>query len=113
MKARCHGGKEETAESSTANTITLTCHDARNGREIFGKERFSERCSFTASPWACNGKLFFLSEDGDTYVAEAGTEFKVLHKNPLEELTLASPAISQGNLLIRTASKLYCIARKP
>ena len=91
----------------------LTCHDAATGREIYGKTRFPERCSFTASPWACNGRLFCLSEDGATYVFEAGPEFKFLHKNPLDELCLASPAISKGNLLIRTASKLYCIAKRP
>ena len=88
----------------------LTCHDARTGGEIYGKTRFPVPCSFTASPWAYNGKLFFLSEAGDTFVAKAGTEFKILHKNQLGEMALATPAISKGNLLIRTASKLYCIA---
>ena len=38
---------------------------------------------FTASPWAYNGKVFALSEDGDTYVMQAGPEFKVLGKNSL------------------------------
>lgn len=90
----------------------LTCHDARSGREIYGKTRFPERCSFTASPVACNGKLFCLSEDGDTYVIDAGSEFKVTGTNALDELCLASPAISNGNLLIRTASKLYCIGQR-
>lgn len=46
-------------------------------------------------------------------MVEAGPVFKLLRKNSLGELSLASPAISQGNLLIRTASKLYCIASPP
>jgi hypothetical protein len=68
---------------------------------------------FTASPWAYNGRIFALSEDGDTYVIQAGPEFKVLGKNPLGEMALASPAIAGGRLLIRTASKLYCLTSQP
>jgi hypothetical protein len=56
--------------------------------------------------------LFCLSEDGDTYVVKAGPEFKLLHTNALDELCLATPAISQGKLLLRTASKLYCLSRE-
>src|SRR6185437_106000 len=51
----------------------LTCHDARTGREVYGKQRIDpEASAFTASPWAYNGKLFALSEDGDTFVMQAG-----------------------------------------
>jgi len=87
----------------------LTCHESRTGKEVYGKKRFASGASFTASPWAYNGKLFFLSENGDTYVVDAGPEFKLLQTNALESLCLSSPAVSQGHLLIRTASKLYCI----
>jgi outer membrane protein assembly factor BamB len=52
-------------------------------------------------------KIFALSEDGDTYVIQAGPAFKVFGKNPLGEMALATPAISRGSLIIRTASKLY------
>ena len=89
----------------------LTCHDARTGEEVYGRTRFPKSASFTASPWAYNGKLFCLSEDGETFVVRAGPEFEVLHSNSLNELCLASPAIAQGKLLIRTASKLYCISK--
>ncbi len=88
----------------------ITCHDAQTGAVVYDKVRFAGGATFTASPWAYNGKLFCLSEDGDTYVVDAGPEFKLLHTNALEELCLSTPAISQGNLLIRTASKLYCFA---
>ncbi len=56
--------------------------------------------------------IFALSEDGDTYVIQAGPEFKVLAKNSLNELTLATPAIANGSLIVRTASKLYRIGSK-
>ena len=64
---------------------------------------------FTASPWAYNGKVFALSEDGDTYVMPAGPEFKVLGKNSLGEMSMATPAVANGSVIIRTASKLYRI----
>jgi len=92
----------------------LTCHDAKTGREIYPRQRITtEPASFTASPWIYNGKIFAMSEDGDTYVMQAGSEFKVLGKNPLNEMTLATPAIANGSLIVRTASKLYRIATKP
>jgi outer membrane protein assembly factor BamB len=90
----------------------FTCHDARTGREIYGKQRIDpEASAFTASPWASNGKIFALSEDGDTFVIQAGTEFKVLGKNSLDEMCMATPAIARGSLIIRTATKLYRIGR--
>jgi outer membrane protein assembly factor BamB len=89
----------------------MTCHDARTGKEIYGKTRFPEGASFTASPWAYNGRIFCLSEDGDTYVVEAGPEFKMIGINRLNEFSLATPAAAEGKLLLRTASRLYCITR--
>jgi outer membrane protein assembly factor BamB len=87
----------------------LTCHDAKTGEKIYGKKRFSPAGSFTSSPWAYNGKLFCLSEDGLTYVLTAGDEFEVVRTNALGELCLATPAIAGDRLLLRTMSKLYCI----
>jgi hypothetical protein len=91
----------------------LLCHDARSGKEVYGRQRITAEASgFTASPWAYNGKVFALSEDGDTYVMQAGPEFKVLGKNSLGEMALATPAIAHDSLIIRTASKLYRISSK-
>jgi outer membrane protein assembly factor BamB len=90
----------------------LTCNDPRTGKEIYPRQRISvEATGFTASPWAYNGKVFALSEDGDTYVIQAGPEFKVLGKNSLNEMALATPAVANGGLILRTASKLYRIGR--
>jgi len=62
----------------------------KTGAEIYGKQRIDPVAgAFTASPWAYNGKIFALSEDGDTFVIQAGPEFKVLGKNPLDEMCLA------------------------
>jgi len=90
----------------------FTCHDAKSGKEIYGRQRITaDAAGFTSSPWAYNGKIFATSEDGDTYVIQAGPEFKVLGKNSLDEMTLATPAVARGSLFIRTASKLYRITR--
>jgi outer membrane protein assembly factor BamB len=90
----------------------FTCHDARTGKEIYGKQRIEPTAgAFTASPWAYNGKIFCLSEDGDTFVIQAGAEFKVVGKNSLDEMCMATPAIVRGSLIIRTASKLYRITK--
>jgi outer membrane protein assembly factor BamB len=91
----------------------LLCHDAKTGKQMYGRQRISpEAASFTASPWAYNGKVFVLSEDGDTFVIEAGPEFKVLGKNSLKEMALATPAVSRGSVFIRTQSALYRIGKK-
>lgn len=88
----------------------LTCHDASTGAQVYGKHRVSrDSVNFTASPWAYNGKLFCLDEAGTTFVIQAGPDFKLLDKNELQEMCMATPAIVQAGLLIRTYSKLYKI----
>jgi outer membrane protein assembly factor BamB len=90
----------------------LLNHDARTGKEIYGKQRVSlEASGFTASPWAYNGYLFAISEDGDTFVMQAGPTFKLLAKNSLNGMVLATPAIAHASLFIRTNTCLYRIAR--
>ncbi len=90
----------------------FTCHDARTGKEIYPRQRIDAAAgAFTSSPWAYNGKIFALSEDGDTWVIQAGPEFKVLGKNPLDEMSMATPAIAGGSLILRTASRVYRIGK--
>lgn len=90
----------------------ITCHNAKTGEEVFDKQRFPKGASFTASPWSYNGKLFCLSEDGDTYVLRVGPEFELLETNSLDEISMACPAMADGKLLLRTASKIYCLTRQ-
>jgi outer membrane protein assembly factor BamB len=91
----------------------LTCNDPATGKEIYPRQRIAtDVVGFTASPWAYNGKLFALSEDGDTYVIQAGPEFKVVGKNSLGEMSLATPAVADGSLFLRTVSRLYRISKQ-
>ena len=89
----------------------FTAHDARTGRTVYDRVRIERGATFTASPWAYNGRIFALSEEGETYVIAAGPDFAVLGKNVLGEMALASPAIVGRTLLLRTASHLYAIRR--
>ena len=91
----------------------FTAHDARTGAEVYGRQRIDPAgVGFTASPWAASGRLYAISEDGDTYVIKAGPKYELLAKNSLGEMTMATPAMAQGNLIVRTAERLYRIGRK-
>ena len=89
----------------------LGCYEAATGKEVYGKQRLNAAgvSSFTASPWAYQDRVFCLSEDGDTFVIAAGPEYKLVGKNSLQEMCLASPAILSDRLLIRSASRLFCL----
>ena len=93
----------------------LGCYDAKTGREFYAKERIRPegQTAFTASPWAYKDRIFAVSEDGDTYVFQAGPEYKFLHKNSLDEMCMATPALAGDRLLIRSLTKLNCIRQKP
>jgi len=83
--------------------------DAKTGDETYKRRIHRTARNFTASPWAYNGMVFCLNEEGDTFVIKAGEEFELLGTNSLEEFSMATPAISEGRLLLRTQSKLYSI----
>jgi alpha-L-arabinofuranosidase/outer membrane protein assembly factor BamB len=86
----------------------LACYDAETGKQVYGRTRIDAGSDkFTASPVAADGKLYCVSEDGDTFVLRAGPKFELLAKNSLEEMCLATPALAGRSLLLRTASKLY------
>jgi outer membrane protein assembly factor BamB len=91
----------------------VTSNDPKTGKEIYGRQRIAaDGGTFSASPWSYNGKIFAVNEDGDTFVMQAGPEFKVLGRNSLGEMTLASPAVANGGLIMRTATRLYRIGAR-
>jgi outer membrane protein assembly factor BamB len=92
------------------NAGILMCLDARTGREVY-KERLRGARSFTSSPWAHDGKLYCLDEDGQTFVVEAGPKFKLLRMNEIKDMFWATPAVSRDALYLRGADRLYCIRR--
>jgi outer membrane protein assembly factor BamB len=89
----------------------MAAYDAETGEEIYSKQRIPKGRAFTSSPWAYDGKIFCLNENGETFVIRAGREFELLHTNSLadDDMGMATPAIVDNHLLIRTATRLYCI----
>ncbi len=85
----------------------LTVFDARAGERLYRSRVGGGGFTFSSSPWAYGGHVFFLSEDGDTFVAKEGAAYEEVGRNPLAEMTLASPAIAGDWLYIRTRSRLY------
>ena len=83
-----------------------SCQDAKTGQRIW-KERLGRHHS--ASPVLADGYLYFVDDDGTTFVLKAGPRFELVSKNVLGEETYASPAISRGKIFIRTLNNLYCI----
>ena len=81
---------------------------------MYSRKRIARRATaFTASLWAYNDKVFALSEEGETFVIQAGPEYELLGSNDLDEMAMATPAVADGSLIIRTASHLYRIAEQP
>ena len=86
----------------------LAAYDAATGESIY-KERVGSGNSFSGSPVAADGRLFFTSEAGATFVVRAGEDFQILGQNTLDEVVMSTPAISDGLLAIRAKSHVYGI----
>jgi outer membrane protein assembly factor BamB len=88
----------------------LSCYQAKTGKRLYQERLGRGAGGFSASPVAADGKLYFSSEVGDVYVVRAGPRFELLSVNSLDEIVMATPAISEGTLYFRTRSKLIAIA---
>lgn len=90
----------------------LTCREPRTCRKIW-QGNLGVKEIFRASPTGADGKIYCISENGTAVVVDAGDEFKVLATIPMGESPVrASIAAAQGELFIRTARNLYCIAQR-
>ena len=87
------------------------CLDAKTGDPVWGPERI-QPATYSSSPVLADGKLYMSNEDGQTVVVKAGPKFEVLAVNQLDGYTLSSPAISDGQIFLRTANWLYCVGKR-
>jgi hypothetical protein len=101
-----HGGRLFTI----SDTGMLRCYNSATGGELW-KRRL--RGAFTASLIAAAGKIYAVSDQGAVHVLAAADSFQPLAVNPMSEPCFATPAIADGEILLRTDGKLYCIARSP
>jgi outer membrane protein assembly factor BamB len=86
----------------------VAAYDVRTGERRY-QARLGDGGSFSASPVAGDGKIYFSSEEGDVFVVKAGPTYELLAQNPVGEVVMASPAISNGALIIRGLKHLFAI----
>ena len=91
------------------NNGVLSVYEPRTGRRLYQQRIDGGGSGYTASPVAADGKVYFSSEDGSVYVLKAGPELEVLAENPMGETLMATPAISEGVLYIRTRGHLVAV----
>ncbi len=87
----------------------LNCYECGTGKAVYHQRLGNGTTGFTASAIAADGKLYFTSENGDIYVVQSGPEFKLLGTNAMDETCMATPAVSDGMLIVRTESHVYAI----
>ncbi|HEX5707001.1 MAG TPA: PQQ-binding-like beta-propeller repeat protein [Pyrinomonadaceae bacterium] len=92
---------------TVADNGVVAAYDARTGQRIY-QERLPS--TFSASPIAADGKIYASSEDGEVYVLRAGPKFELLATNPMGAALMATPAITDGLLIIRSQTHVYAIA---
>src|SRR5262249_47563652 len=86
------------------------CYQAQTGKPIW-TEHLAD--GFTASPILIAGKVYAISEDGEAFVFAARASYKRLAKNSVGEKVMATPAVANNRLFIRSQEHLFCIGRKP
>jgi hypothetical protein len=86
----------------------MTCLSAKSGQLVYQK-RLPAPGDYYASPFASEGKIYTLSEEGDSCVIEEGAGFRILATNSLGERCMASPAVYRGQIFIRSDKHLFCI----
>ncbi len=93
-----------------SNNGVLTAYNARTGEQVY-RQRLADRGgAFTASPVASDGKIYLTSEDGEIFVVRAGPKHELLSVNQMGEVLMATPAISDGILIVRGIKNVFAIA---
>jgi outer membrane protein assembly factor BamB len=89
----------------------MWCLDAKSGAPLYERQRLRPS-TYSGSPVLADGRIYVTNEDGLTSVVRAGPAFAVLAENDLGEYTLSSPAVSEGQIFIRTDKSLYAIGER-
>lgn len=90
----------------------LNVFDAKTGEKKYEQRLAGATSAFTSSPIASDGKVYIASEDGQVFVLKAGPAYEVIAMNEMSTPVLATPAISEGRLLLRTQDLLMAIGKK-
>jgi outer membrane protein assembly factor BamB len=93
------------------NQGILSCYALATGEEKYTERIPHQGSGFSGSPVAADGRIYLPSEDGDIFVVQAGPAFKLLGKNPVGQLLMSTPAISDGIMFVRAEHDLFAIGR--
>lgn len=93
-----------------ADNGVFSAYDAKTGALVY-QERLPS--SFSASPVAADGKIYLASQDGEVFVVKAGRKYELLATNPMGQALMATPAISEGLLIVRSENYIYAIGERP
>jgi outer membrane protein assembly factor BamB len=86
----------------------MSCYEAKTGRALYQDERLDAPGDYYSSAVVCGDRIFLVAQNGKFTVVAAGDSLKVLARNSLGEQVMATPAIIDGKLYVRTATTLYC-----
>jgi len=89
----------------------MYCLNARTGETVYGPQRL-RNATYSGSAVLADGRIYITDEDGVTTVVRAGPTFEILAENDLADYTLSSPAVSEGQIFIRTAAFVYAIGAR-
>jgi outer membrane protein assembly factor BamB len=89
----------------------MWCLDPKTGKEIYGKQRLRPS-TYSGSFTLADGKLYITNEDGLTTVLRAGPKFEILAENDFADYSLSTPAVSEGQIFIRTTGALWAIGKR-
>lgn len=98
---------------SVTDSGILGAYQIATGNRLYQTRISPAAAGFSASPVAAGDKLYFASEDGDVFVVQAGPQFKLLATNPLGEPCMATPAVVDGTLFVRTRTQIVAIGERP
>jgi outer membrane protein assembly factor BamB len=93
-----------------SNQGVLTAYNVKTGERVYQERLGGKGGAFTASPVASDGKLYLASEDGDVFVVKTGPKYELLSTNPVGEVMMATPAISDGVVIVRGLKHVYAFA---
>jgi outer membrane protein assembly factor BamB len=96
-----------------ANNGVFDAYQLKTGDEVYRQRLPTIGSGYSASPVAADGKIYLSNEDGEMLVVSAGREFKHLATNSMGELLMATPALSNGVMYVRSAASVFAIGRRP
>jgi len=93
-----------------ANQGVIACYNPKTGERLYQQRIGDKGGAYSASPVAADGKIYLSSEDGEIFVVKAGAKYELMATNPMGEVLMATPAISDGMIFVRGRNHVFAIA---